>query len=176
MKRLVIWLSAVALTALVVSLVLVLGGNSGLSAGPLAFADGGQTPMRTCLPERIETVTGDSIWRSQQPITIWRVQLEDAQYLRLLAAEFVPITGTGTIIGAAAGFPPAAQERPKGFAWSERQQPPAHFRAGESFLLVLGLERTATVGRSEAAEISYEVAGQRYRWRDPVTLVLRPVC
>lgn len=176
MKRLAIGLSTAALAAVVVSLVLVLGGSSGLSAGPLAFTDGGQTPMNTCLPGRIETVTGDSIWRSQQPITIERVQLEDAHHIRLLAAELVPITRIGTIIGAAAGFPPPAGERPQGFAWNERKHPPAHLRAGEPFLLVFGLERTATIGRSEAAEISYEVAGQQYRWRDPVTFVLRPVC
>ena len=36
-------------------------------------------------------MTGDSIWRSQQPITIERVQLEDDNHLRLLAAELVPI-------------------------------------------------------------------------------------
>jgi hypothetical protein len=175
-KRLVIGLSTAALAALVVSLVLVLGGSSGPSAGPLAFAGGGQTPINTCLPDRIETVTGDSIWRSQQPITIERVQLEDDNHLRLLAAELVPITGTGTIIGAAAGFPPPPGERPQGFEWNERQHPPAHLRAGEPFLLVFGLERTAKIGRSGAAEISYEVAGQQYRWRDPVTFVLRPVC
>lgn len=165
-----------AFVASAVSLVLVLGGSSGLSAGPLASTDGGQTPMRTCLPDRIETVTGDSIWQSQQPITIERVQLEDAHHLRLLAAELVPITRTGPIIGAAAGFPPPAGEQPQGFAWNERQHAPAHLRAGEPFLLVFGLERTATIGRSEAAEISYEVAGQQYRWRDPVTFVLQPVC
>jgi len=175
-KLLVIGLSAVALVAIVVSLLLLLGASSGLSAGPLAFTDGGQTPMSTCLPDRIETVTGNGIWRSQQPITIERVQLEDARHLRLVAAELVPITRTGTIIGAAAGFPPPAGERPQGFAWNERQHPPAHLRAGEPFLLVFGLERTATVGRSEAAEISYEVAGQQYRWRDPVTFVLRRIC
>ncbi len=176
MKRLVIGLSTAALVAVVVSLVLVLGGSSGLNVGPLAFTDGGQTPMSTCLPDRIETVTGESVWQSQQPITIERVQLEDAHHLRLLGAELVPITRTGTIIGAAEGFPPPAGQRPQGFAWNERQHPPAHLRAGEPFLLVFGLERTATIGRSEAAEISYEVAGQQYRWRDPVTFVLRPAC
>ena len=150
-KRLVIGLSAVGLVAVAVSLVLVLGGSPGHSAGPLASTDGGQTPMSTCLPDRIETVTGESVWQSQQPITIERVQLEDAHHLHLLGAELVPITRSGTIIGAAAGFPPPAGERPHGFAWNERQDPPAHLRTGEPFPNPRTLTSIATLAEVNTA-------------------------
>ena len=171
-----IGLSAAALVAVVAGVVIVLGGGSGPSAGPLAPIVGGQDPMSACLPDRIASATGASAWHSSQPITIERVQLEDAHHLRLLAAEFVPITPMTTFIGAVAGFPPSVGERSRGFEWNERQRPPAHLRAREEFVLVFGLERTATIGSSVAAEINYEVAGQQYRWRDPVTFVLRPKC
>jgi hypothetical protein len=161
-------------SSLLAATVLLAGCSSGPATdGPLS--DKG-TPGEECTPAPrggvlsygFEAMTNTG----QADVIVKDVRLADPRGLRIVAAYFVPITGTH-LYGVRSGFPPAAHLDP-GVLWPQRQRATGahlpHTSAGHFINLLVVIRPADSGGTATGMVVDYTASGQQYRLTTPTAL------
>jgi hypothetical protein len=164
----------VAAAALASAVVALSSNHDAQSAGPLGPA--GNHDWQ-CLPAKLREpdTFGAELLRnsSHATISIDRVELASARHLIIIGAYLVPGNAG---VGTAHGFPPPSSEVREPY-WRERGTAPGYrVPPGRWINVVVGLDRTATVGSTAGIEVAYHEGSTHYLLKTNFKVILRGNC
>jgi hypothetical protein len=154
-----------------------------LGDGPLGKA--GPAGATQCVSRQATSVGMSDLQNTtSSPIQIEKFSLVGPHAVRLLSVYLAPVVraadGTTTILGAGSAYPPTPDDLVRtDVQWNARHALPmtmAPDRAGHSWNIIFGLERTAAVGSVGYYQIQYEWRGQQYMWTSDLSVRLIAKC
>jgi hypothetical protein len=184
-KRLIV--SGVAGAAAVGVLAAVLWMSVGPGAGPTGpLGDGplgtaGPADATQCVQRQATTVGMSDLQNTtSSPIQIEKFSLVGPHAVRLLSVYLAPVVrqadGTTIILGAGSAYPPTPDDLVRtDVQWDARHALPmtmAPDRAGHSWNIIFGLERTAADGSVGYYQVQYEWRGKQYIWTSDLSVRL----